>query len=309
MEKLLPHIERLLACNDHVIVPGLGVFAVQKSSAVIRGSYILPPRASLGFNPMVHHNDGLLPLEISRALHLSYREASRMIDEEVRLFLEDINEEEAEDFGNLGSFILDHEGHLQFTPNNHLPFLPMNFGQRAVRLPAPVTINHRVIEMNFPAFRILRYAAAAVFIFALLYSSGVNNTATLHDQANLNMFQSFNWEELSDQSVEEPSLEVNAEKPVNQLDYPDSTESATSIEVVSENAPYSVVVGVFKTSVTAQRMADDIITEFPATAVSAEGDYYKVTLCHFTTISEAIHYMEVLRSKDPRFADAWVLKN
>lgn len=306
------HIERLLASNDHVIVPGLGVFAVQKSSAVIRGNYILPPRASLGFNPMVQHNDGLLALEISRSQQTSYREASRMINNFITLFLEEVNAEDAEDFGNLGSFMLDNEGNLMFTPAGHLPFLPMNFAQRPIRLPMPARVNNRMIEVRFPAYRIMRYAAAVVFIVSLLYSSGLNHNATLHDQATLNMFRSINWEQLYQSKPEISHTDSTlSDKAVAPYSLEDSLQTADDMEEIFINtpSPYSIVVGVFQTEATALRMANAFYAEFPETEVTGEGSYYKVTLCHFDDIKAAIRYMEQLRREDPRFSDAWVIKN
>ncbi|OJX91940.1 MAG: hypothetical protein BGP01_06565 [Paludibacter sp. 47-17] len=306
------HIERLLASNDHVIVPGLGVFAVQKSSAVIRGNYILPPRASLGFNPMVQHNDGLLALEISRSQQISYREASRMIDTFISLFLEEVNSDDTEDFGNLGSFMLDSEGNLMFTPAGHLPFLPMNLGHRPIRLPMPARVNNRMIEVRFPAYRIMRYAAAVVFIVSLLYSSGLNHNATLHDQATLNMFRTINWEQLYPAkpaiSYSDSTLASKAVAPYSQLDTLQTT-AGTDDLLEKKPAPYSIVVGVFQTEATALRMANTFNAEFPETDVTSEGSYYKVTLCNFDDIKAAIHYMEQLRREDPRFSDAWVIKN
>ncbi len=313
MDKIIYHIERMLASNDHVIVPGLGVFAVQKSSAVIRGNYILPPRATLGFNPMVHHNDGLLALELSRSNRITYREATRLIDQWVSIFLEELSFEDAEDFGNLGSFQLDHDGHLIFTPAVHLPFLPMNLGQRPVRLPTPNRINNRMLEVRFPAYRIMRYAAAVVFIVSLLYSSGLNHNATLHDQANMNMFRSIKWEQLYPSKPEivytDSTLLAQAIVPYPQDSVP--TDSVESAEVLLEKvaSPYSIVVGVFQTEATALRMANNFVSEFPETDVSTEGSYYKVTLCNFDDIKAAVSYMEQLRREDARFSDAWVIKN
>jgi nucleoid DNA-binding protein len=314
VEKMMYHIERLLASNDHVIVPGLGVFAVQKSSAVIRGNYILPPRATLGFNPMVNHNDGLLALEISRSGRISYREATRLIDQWVSIFLEEVNTEDAEDFGNLGSFLLDHDGHLIFTPAVSLPFLPVNLGQRPVRLPAPARVNNRMLEVKFPAYRIMRYAAAIVFIVSLLYSSGLNHNASLHDQANMNMFRSIKWEQLYPSKPEivytDSALLAQAIVPYPAGDSV-ASDSVASAEALLEKmpSPYSIVVGVFQTEATALRMANNFSSEFPETDVSTEGSYYKVTLCNFDDIKAAVSYMEQLRRDDPRFTDAWVIKN
>ena len=84
MENLSQHIEKLLAQHDYVVVPELGGFVVQKQSAEILEDKILAPCATIGFNPLMLHGDGLLAIEISRSRKLSYRQAMEFVQKEVR---------------------------------------------------------------------------------------------------------------------------------------------------------------------------------------------------------------------------------
>lgn len=67
MAKINQHIEKLLAYHDYVVVPGLGGFVVQHQSAKITAGHISAPTATVGFNSLMQHADGLLAIEVARA--------------------------------------------------------------------------------------------------------------------------------------------------------------------------------------------------------------------------------------------------
>jgi CCDC81-like prokaryotic HU domain 1 len=83
VEKIYQHIEKLLAQHDYVVVPNLGGFVVQTQSAMFFSDHITPPQSSIGFNPLMHHSDGLLAIEIARTEGISYRAAIEAIDSEI----------------------------------------------------------------------------------------------------------------------------------------------------------------------------------------------------------------------------------
>ena len=62
MIELSKHIEVLLLENDCVIVPGLGGFIAHKRQAAysIQKGEFMPPLRTIGFNPQLIMNDGLL---------------------------------------------------------------------------------------------------------------------------------------------------------------------------------------------------------------------------------------------------------
>ena len=61
MIELSQHIEVLLLENDCVIVPGLGGFVAHYTPAIqVEENVFLPPTRTIGFNPQLKLNDGLL---------------------------------------------------------------------------------------------------------------------------------------------------------------------------------------------------------------------------------------------------------
>lgn len=86
MMELAKHIEILLLDNDCVIVPGFGGFMAHPVSAVYdeEEGIFYPPTRTLGFNPQLKINDSLLAQSYVEAYDISYPEAIRRIEDDVR---------------------------------------------------------------------------------------------------------------------------------------------------------------------------------------------------------------------------------
>lgn len=86
MMELAKHIEILLLDNDCVIVPGFGGFMAHPVSAVYdeEEGIFYPPTRTLGFNPQLKINDSLLAQSYVEAYDISYPEALRRIEDDVR---------------------------------------------------------------------------------------------------------------------------------------------------------------------------------------------------------------------------------
>ena len=85
MLELSKHIECLLLSNNCVIVPRLGGFVAQYTQAEHPADEdcLLPPRRTVGFNPLLTHNDGLLVQSYMQTYEASYPETLRIIEEAV----------------------------------------------------------------------------------------------------------------------------------------------------------------------------------------------------------------------------------
>ena len=86
MIELERHIEILLLSNDCVIVPGFGGFMAHHVDARYdeQENLFLPPQRTIGFNPQLTLNDSLLAQSYIEAYDISYPEALRRIEDEVR---------------------------------------------------------------------------------------------------------------------------------------------------------------------------------------------------------------------------------
>ena len=81
MIELAKHIEKLLLDNDCVIVPDLGGFIAHCQPARYEEDegVFMPPYRSVGFNPQLMMNDGLLVQSYMQAHHTDYPDAVREI--------------------------------------------------------------------------------------------------------------------------------------------------------------------------------------------------------------------------------------
>ena len=125
MAKINQHIEKLLAYHDYVVVPGLGGFVVQHQSARITAGHISAPIATVGFNSLMQHSDGLLAIEVARAEGITYRKAVEIIESEVKEFKHQLLQSTHFQLGNLGFFSLNENGSLHFVPCAKVDFLPL----------------------------------------------------------------------------------------------------------------------------------------------------------------------------------------
>ena len=85
MIELARHIEILLLENDCVIVPELGGFIAHYQPAYYAESdnIYFPPMRTIGFNPQLTMNDGLLVQSYMQVHHTDFPDATRMIEQEV----------------------------------------------------------------------------------------------------------------------------------------------------------------------------------------------------------------------------------
>ena len=125
MNKYVEHIEELLYLHDCVIVPGLGGFICDYTSANIneKTGTIVPPSKKVVFNKHLKQNDGLLIDWIARKEQIDYEKAQRRL----ALFCEEIkvrlNQKQKVDFGTIGTFSVDRRFNVLFESKNH-NFLP-----------------------------------------------------------------------------------------------------------------------------------------------------------------------------------------
>ena len=92
MIELAQHIEVLLLENDCVIVPGLGGFiAHNRPAAYHADSHTFePPMRTVGFNPRLVINDGLLVQSYMQTYNTDFPDATRKIEKTVQALKEQL---------------------------------------------------------------------------------------------------------------------------------------------------------------------------------------------------------------------------
>lgn len=202
MVQITLHIERLLVHNDCVIVPGLGGFVAQDCSAkyVEEEELFLPPYRSVSFNQRLTMNDGLLVHDVAQHHHLEYKDAARVVDDEVAKIREAIENEGQYTFHGIGTLRNADKGGYEFEPIACGVSAPDLYGldcyyvtplEKTKPEPKKVTISKQ--DDDTLTFRlhmnVVRYAAvaavAAVFFFVCIAPL---NSAIEHQRSEAGMF-------------------------------------------------------------------------------------------------------------------------
>lgn len=300
MAKINQHIEKLLAYHDYVVVPGLGGFVVQHQSAKITAGHISAPTATVGFNSLMQHADGLLAIEVARAERITYRKAVEIIESEVKEFKNQLLKSTPHQLGNLGFFSLNENGSLHFVPCTKVDFLPLNIGLNELfvsELERKAEKEAKKISFVLPTAKTFRYAAAAVLLTAMLMISPQMNDVRRAETADLLSL-----------SVLKPTVKTVVNDTL--VLCPERSETMLSDGSVQNNNSnlFHVVVASLPTQLSAEKLCESLKKEkFECAHVLKPVKSYRVSIRSFAEKAEAIAFMENLRASDERFKTAWVL--
>ena len=294
VENLFQHIERLLAYHDYVIVPELGGFVVQNESAVVLPDRILPPRATVGFNSLMHHADGLLALEMARAEGITYRQAVELVQREVASIKQKFNKDDFFKFGNIGFFRRTEEDALSFSPIANVSFLPANSFRTDVYIP------EKTVETVKPVKRLsivptLRYAAAVALLLGLSLFTTNKNTDIVPQTASLLSFKGFCLPEIEIFPSDTVAVEVSVE--------------TQELAIENKNTgSFEVIVECLSIQLSAEKYCNKLIDRgFVHTRILPTKKLHMISLQNFETKDAALEYAREVRKLDPKFKNAWVL--
>src|SRR5574344_1992788 len=136
MIHLAKHIELLLLENDCVIVPRLGGFVAHYTPAQIvkDEQIILPPYRTIGFNPQLKINDGVLAESYMNFYGINFNEANKRIDSEIDELLSILHEEGKYKFINIGELHYNIYGIFEFKPYDNKLTSPELYGLDTIAL-------------------------------------------------------------------------------------------------------------------------------------------------------------------------------
>jgi nucleoid DNA-binding protein len=123
-------IRELLFGHDCVIVPGFGGFIGNYTPAQVdrnTGTFN-PPVKQISFNRNLNHNDGLLVGRISGSLNINYGDARAIVEKFVADLRKRLEKGEKVTFDNIGSFINNQEGNVQFEPDRSVNYHLDSYG-------------------------------------------------------------------------------------------------------------------------------------------------------------------------------------
>lgn len=137
MIELAKHIEVLLLENDCVIVPGLGGFIAHNRPATWRtdSGEFFPPLRSIGFNPQLIMNDGLLVQSYMQAYNTDFPDATRKIEKTVETLKEELYQRGQIALQGIGTLYYNMKGGYGFEPEGKVFFTPSLYGLEPFSLP------------------------------------------------------------------------------------------------------------------------------------------------------------------------------
>ena len=200
MIELAKHIEILLLDNDCVIVPDLGGFIAHYQPAHFEEeeNLYMPPMRTIGFNPQLTMNDGMLTQSYMQTYHTDFADATRMIADQVEKLKEYLYKE--------GMITLCGIGDLYYTIRETYEFHPIPNGILSPSLYAldafsiaplgPEIIEEEPLLVEKPTNEILpekkeyripqwwSHVAAVVVAFVLFFSFSIPVENTYIDNGN-----------------------------------------------------------------------------------------------------------------------------
>lgn len=186
MIELTKHIEILLLENDCVIVPGLGGFIAHHQPAHYEEDegIFLPPTRTVGFNPQLTMNDGLLTQAYMQTYHTDFPDASRKIAQKVNELKEVLYSEGMVEMSGIGSLHYTIYNTYEFHPQVSGVLSPTLYGLDAYTISplAMAPLSEVPVERKKKEFRLnsqwlsnaVAVVIAAVLFFALSFP--VENT-------------------------------------------------------------------------------------------------------------------------------------
>jgi len=124
------YISDLLYKHDCVILPEFGGFVASYAPAVLSPSKhtLYPPSKDILFNARLQKNDGLLASHIAEQEQISYSEAMHRLREYTTQCMSSLQSKETVVFQTIGTFLINREGKIEFTPSAGINYLEDAYG-------------------------------------------------------------------------------------------------------------------------------------------------------------------------------------
>ena len=310
-------IRELLFGHDCVIVPGFGGFILNYTPARIDKSTgtFYPPVKQISFNRNLNHNDGLLVGRISITSAINYGDSRNLVEEFVAGLKKKLADGEKVVFENIGSFINNHEGNIQFEPdrsaNYHLdsyglePFLCLplegyDVRKRIIRHIEKDPVRQASIRkilwraaVIIPLLSVMLVVPLKTDLFrAKVEATSMNPLVTAEFENNKKAVDEDNYSETSKSEEKTEPIAVEADAP------------EVVIPVVSEVKNYFVITGSFKSEENAAIQVTRLREEgFSPEIVTTNNGFYRVCAMACSDLNTAVTKKDSIAKN---FPGSWI---
>jgi len=312
-------IRELLFSNDCVIVPGFGGFIGNYSPASVDRSTgtFFPPVKKISFNRNLNHNDGLLVGRLSEAAKINYGDARSLVDEYAGGLLKKLNRGEKVMIDHIGIFSRNHEGSIQFEPDQSANYFLDSYGLESFRMDTlegydvkkRITGEVKRDPLKRASLRRNLWRAAVIvpllsIVVAVSLKNDIFKSKTEISSMNPLMTEEFEQNKKALESnpvIVPPSAEKGTTiSEENTAVKPETTPAA-------ETDSYSVITGSFRSEENADSQAAVLRNEgFSPEVTLAPNGFYRVSAIKCSDINTARIKKDSIRAK---FPESWVTKN
>jgi nucleoid DNA-binding protein len=312
MMDITAFIRELLFSHDCVIVPGFGGFIGNYTPARIdkSTSTFHPPVKQITFNRNLSHNDGLLVGRISESAKMNYGDARNLVEEYVASVRKKLEKGEKIVFDNIGSFINNQEGNIQFEPDTSVNYHLDSFGLESFNF-MPLEnydVRHRVSRhidkdpAKHSSMRKILWRAAVIVpllavIVAVTFKTNIFKSKV--EATSLNPLASAEFEN-NKSAVDEKAAAAQ-----------DQSEKVTAspevvIPAVSSADNYCIITGSFRLKENAEAQVEMLRKEgFTPEILNAPNGFFRVSAMKCLDMSKALGSKDSIVKK---FPGSWVKK-
>ena len=314
-------IRELLFGHDCVIIPGFGGFIGNYTPARINKSTgtFYPPVKQISFNRNLNHNDGLLIGRVSLSGKINYGDARSLVEDFVTGVRKRLEKGEKVVFDNIGSFLNNNEGNLQFEPDQSVNYHLDSYGLEPFHcLPLEgYDVRKRIIRhldkdpLRQPSIRkIVLRAAVIVPLLALIVAVSLktNLFSSKAETLNLNPLVTAEFENnkkaVDEGNVIDSSL-IKEGSGISKKEVSDTSVPATVVPevikpVVAESNGYFVITGSFKSKENADTQVNMLKEEgFSPEIVTTGNGFYRVCAMMCNDVSTAVSKKDSISKKFP----------
>tara|TARA_B110000858_G_scaffold144678_1_gene164308 strand:+ start:8211 stop:9209 length:999 start_codon:yes stop_codon:yes gene_type:complete len=323
-------IKELLQLHDCVIIPNLGGFVAQYSSANLdkKKSVLFPPNKQILFNKNLVNNDGLLVNSLAQKNNISYEKALENLTDILLEVSKILKSENQYEFKGIG-ILYNEEGVLNFKQKSS-NLLSSSYGLRPLNIDDFKMPNkqEKVIDLNPTTLlktQIKNWALVASVILMVFYSAWIPIQTQLFKQGG-----EFNYSDLNPFTFKKDNLstiekvkftnskkEIKAIQPIEKI-----SEKSNSILLKSElknnfkpvfntnnqskNKSFEVVIGSFSNELNAKNIIDKLQDKgVEARKLKKENKLFRVSIGKFSNKNNAKKLQKSIRKSHQ--ITSWIL--
>ncbi len=350
MIELAQHIETLLINNDCVIIPEFGGFVAHHSKArwIEEENLFLPPTRTIGFNPQLKLNDGLLVQSYMNVYDTDFSDASKRVEKAVEELVNTLHKESKIEIHGVGELSLTIHNTYEFCPNEDGVLTPDLYGLSSFEMqtladlrtatvteakPEKVLVPGEKSHKNVYEIRINRSllrntvaVAAAILLFFFL-STPLENTYVAED-SYAQLISTDLFDTIKDQSVATTLVHkkqnsqsnknqnlkpkaVKVEKVCKPAVAAQTNNTAKDVQTVkaSNAKTYCIIIASVGSTKDAQKMSESLKSKgFPEASVIEKDNKIRVCMASYSNQSEAYKQLKQIRQNET-YKDAWLLTN